>query len=89
MTMPPIDRFTCEETFARLDLYVDRELSPEETAAVRQHLEVCAVCAQEYAFEEGVLRGLRERLQRIQVSPSLTDKVREAVARAERETRST
>jgi anti-sigma factor RsiW len=84
----PIDRFTCEETFRRLDLYVDRELSAEEMALVRQHLEVCAVCAGEYAFEEGVLGGIRERLQRIDVAPSLLEKVREAVARAERDVRS-
>ena len=86
--MPPIDRFTCEETFARLDPYLDRELSAEEMDAVRLHLEICAICAAEYAFEEGVLRGLRERLHRIQITPSLTHKVREAVARAEREIRS-
>jgi len=34
----------CEELFAALVEYVDGELDPETTAAVRRHLEQCPVC---------------------------------------------
>ena len=53
------DRYTCEEVFRRLDDYVDRELAEEETQMVRRHLDACAVCASEYAFEADVLDKLR------------------------------
>lgn len=44
---------SCEETFRRLDDFVDRELTPQETALVREHLDTCAVCTSEYRFEAG------------------------------------
>ena len=34
----------CEEYAALLDLYVDGELSPEEMAAVQEHLDQCPDC---------------------------------------------
>ena len=42
--MHPPDRFTCEEIFARLDDYLDRELSADEMRMVKEHLETCAAC---------------------------------------------
>jgi anti-sigma factor (TIGR02949 family) len=61
--MTDINRLTCEEIFRRLDDYLDRELTAEEMARVRGHLETCEVCAREYDFEEKVLVNLRERLR--------------------------
>jgi mycothiol system anti-sigma-R factor len=71
----PIDRLTCEQTFERLEDYLDRELSAEETAAVRAHLETCAVCAEEYAFEARVLDQVRSKLRRIEVPAPLLESV--------------
>ena len=34
----------CEEFAALLDPYIDNELSPEETARVREHLRTCDGC---------------------------------------------
>ena len=34
----------CDEFAALLDPYIDGELSPEETARVREHLRSCGVC---------------------------------------------
>ncbi len=51
------DRLTCEEVFARLDDYVDRELSAEEARLVEEHCAVCDVCAREYRFEAGSAGG--------------------------------
>jgi Putative zinc-finger len=55
--MAQIDRYTCEETIRRLDDYLDRELTPHELQLVNEHLEVCAMCASEYAFEARALRA--------------------------------
>ena len=69
--MTPLNRYTCEEAFRRLDDYLDRELSSEETVLVREHLEICAGCAREFNFEASVLRGVREKLRQIDVPESL------------------
>lgn len=75
------DRFTCEEIFARLDDYIDRELTPDELRLVREHLETCAACAAEYHFESGVLQGIREKLQRLAVPEGLMGRIAERLAR--------
>ena len=77
-----IDRFTCEELFRRLDDYLDRELDSRESELVREHLETCAVCAAEYAFEESVLRNVRDKLRHITAPPDLMAKVRRAIEEA-------
>ncbi|HXH13528.1 MAG TPA: zf-HC2 domain-containing protein [Alphaproteobacteria bacterium] len=83
--MANIDRYTCQETFRRLDDYLDRELSPREMQLVREHLEICALCASEYAFEESVLRQVRSKLQRIAAPPDLLAKITRALRQAQRE----
>ncbi len=73
--MNAVDRYTCEEVFRRLNDYLDRELSPAEMALVQQHLETCAQCAGEHAFEESVLRELKSKLRRIDLPQSLIAKI--------------
>jgi mycothiol system anti-sigma-R factor len=73
--MTRIDRLTCEETFRRLDDYLDRELSADEMVLVEQHLRTCAACAGEYAFEAGVLRTIRSKLHRLHAPPALRDRI--------------
>ena len=80
-----IDRLTCEELFRKLDDYLDRELSAEEMRLVREHLDVCAVCAGEYAFEESVLRNVREKVRRVAAPPDLLARVTRALEQARRE----
>jgi anti-sigma factor (TIGR02949 family) len=83
--MAQIDRYTCEETFRRLDDYLDRELTSHEVQLVEEHLEVCALCAAEYAFEANVLERLRDKLQRIPVPADLLSRVSRALERAQGE----
>jgi anti-sigma factor (TIGR02949 family) len=82
--MHPPDRFTCEEIFARLDDFVDRELTSDEMRMVEEHLATCAACASEYRFEVGVLDGVRRKLRRLAVPPDLMARIS---ARIEREGR--
>ena len=73
--MNAVDRYSCEEVFRRLNDYLDRELSPAEMALVQQHLDTCAQCAGEHAFEASVLRELKAKLRRIDVPQSLIAKI--------------
>jgi mycothiol system anti-sigma-R factor len=84
--MAPIDRYTCQETFRRLDDYLDRELTSHEMQLVREHLEICAVCASEFTFEESVLRQVREKLQRITAPADLLTKITQAIRQAQGKT---
>lgn len=69
------DRLTCEEVFARLDDYVDRELSEEEMRLVEEHCALCDVCAREYRFEAGVLAAVREKLRRLAMPAGLMQRI--------------
>ncbi len=73
--MSAVDRYTCEEVVRRLNNYLDRELSPVETALIKEHLDTCAQCASAHAFEASVLQELKRKLRRIDVPQSLVDKV--------------
>ena len=70
-----IDQMTCEETFRRLDDFLDHELSESERLLVQEHLEICAICAAEFKFEASIWSEVRAKLQRTTVPPSLREKV--------------
>ena len=82
--MSPVDRLTCVELFRRLDDYMDRELGAEEMRLIREHLETCAQCAGEYAFEESVLKNVRAKLGHIKAPPDLLGKISRIIAESER-----
>jgi anti-sigma factor (TIGR02949 family) len=73
--MTRLNRFTCEEAFRRLDDYLDRELGAEAMAMVREHLEICAGCAREFAFEASVLHGIRRKLRHIDMPADLRSRI--------------
>ncbi|MGH7559970.1 MAG: anti-sigma factor family protein [Gemmatimonadales bacterium] len=75
--------YGCEEVFRRLDDYLDRELSGEEIALVREHLDRCAVCASEHRFGLHVLDDIKLKLRRLTAPPELLARVRSAIAQAE------
>jgi anti-sigma factor (TIGR02949 family) len=78
-----LNRYTCEEAFRRLDDYLDRELSAEEMTLVHEHLDICAGCAREFTFEASVLRGVREKLQQIDLPDSLQARILAALGKAQ------
>jgi anti-sigma factor (TIGR02949 family) len=69
-------RLSCEDALRRLDEYVDRALSPAELREVEAHLNDCVRCAQEFGFEVALVRGIRARLRRLRVPPSLLRGIR-------------
>lgn len=73
--MTQATRYTCEETFRRLDDYLDRELAGDEMELVREHLQSCEICAREFSFEESVLQEVRTKLNRIDAPADLRDRL--------------
>ena len=69
------ERYSCAEAMRRLDDYLDRELAPDESARVEEHLQTCARCLRRYNFERAVLLELRAKLRRVAVPPSLKARV--------------
>ncbi len=69
------NRLTCEEVFARLDDFLDRELSPEEMRLVEEHIETCAACASEHRFERQVVDSVRAKLQRIELPAAVRQSI--------------
>ena len=73
--MTHLNRYTCEEAFRRLDDYLDHELSEAEMTLVRDHLEICAGCAREFNFEASVLKGVGDKLQKIDLPDTLQARI--------------
>ena len=73
--MSDIDYRSCAQVFARLDDWVDRELSADDLEQIQRHLEICAVCASEFRIEGNLLRAVRGKLRRIQLPPGLEGRV--------------
>lgn len=86
--MNSLDRYNCEEVFARLDDYLDRELSPDESRQVQEHLQICARCAAEFRFEANLLKEIGMKVRRIQVPTHLKAKVLKALETDIKETQS-
>lgn len=70
-------RYDCEETFRRLDDYIDRALAADERRLVEEHLATCVECAREYRFEQDVVDQVRGAIDRLDVPPDLFRKVAE------------
>ena len=81
--LPVINLYTCKETLARLDDYLDRELSAEEIRRVERHLKICRHCTHKFGFEKALLAQMRERVARIDAPPELWERITHALADAE------
>ena len=48
----PVEEITCAELFTKLDQYVEREVDQKDAAyimpMIREHLDVCPECCEEY-----------------------------------------
>jgi anti-sigma factor (TIGR02949 family) len=65
----------CRETHARIHRYLDRDLTPDEMAEVRAHLERCPDCAKHFRFEHGVITTVGSICRKVQAPPTLVAKV--------------
>ena len=65
----------CQETVDRLYSYLDRQLSEEELAEVRQHLSRCPHCEDHFQFEENILRRVHQACREVETPAALRDRV--------------
>ena len=70
-----MNRKTCEEAFRRLDDFLDRQLGPEETRLVEEHLRVCEACTREFTYEASVLTGLKGKLRQLAAPSELLSRI--------------
>jgi anti-sigma factor RsiW len=70
----------CDECRETIGAYVDRELMPEETDAVDEHLATCAACRAEVDTTLGLSRRLREGFDRTPAPDVLKARIRAALA---------
>jgi anti-sigma factor (TIGR02949 family) len=77
-----IDYRSCAHVFARLDDWVDRELSADDLEQVEKHLEICAMCASEFRIEGSLLRTIRDKVRRIALPQGLEGRIWQRVSGA-------
>ena len=65
----------CYETLARLQTFLDRELSDGEIATVRVHLDLCPPCKDVFRFEEHLRRLVKVRCMSDVCPTSLRDQI--------------
>ncbi len=65
----------CVSATARLHLYIDRELSPEEVEVVQQHLAGCPSCEGRFFFDLRLKRLVHERCTIMKAPEHLRDAV--------------
>ena len=70
----------CEEVLARLWEYLDRELGPEESRSVGEHLTGCRSCLPAYQCDRAFLNLLARQRRTTMAPPSLIVWVRTELA---------
>lgn len=73
--MNPGDDLSCAEAIERLDDYLDREIDPEALETIHRHLEHCRPCADEFRYEESVVKGIRRKLAEVPIPEDLRRRV--------------
>jgi anti-sigma factor (TIGR02949 family) len=86
-SMSQSSRLTCEETFRRLNDYLDRSLSAGEVRLVEAHLATCEQCANEYRFEGTLIEEVRKKVGRLQVPDGLKTRIADKLHDAMQESR--
>jgi anti-sigma factor (TIGR02949 family) len=71
---------TCQTCAQALNPFIDRELSDDDIAQVRQHLDDCPGCLHMYQFEESVRRLVRVRCQQQAAPASLRARIAACLA---------
>ena len=74
----------CDEAAKKLYECLDRQLTEEEAAEVRQHLERCPPCHDYFKFEEGILTRVNQVCREVAVPAALVERVRKMCAESPR-----
>ncbi len=74
----------CRDVHRYVHAFIDGELEAQQTLEVDRHLEACADCAHAVEFERWFKGELRRSVGSVLAPPALADRVRGAMARADR-----
>lgn len=66
---------TCAEVVGLLYEYLDRELNPESTALIREHLQQCSHCFKYFDFEHTYLKFVESRMRARGAPPEVRDRL--------------
>jgi mycothiol system anti-sigma-R factor len=78
------DHRRCQETLAKLQTFLDRELSKDEVGIVRFHLEKCPPCEHLFRFEDRLRRLVKIRACTENAPPSLREQILARVRTSDR-----
>ncbi|HET7789281.1 MAG TPA: mycothiol system anti-sigma-R factor [Gemmatimonadales bacterium] len=65
----------CREAADHLYEYLDRELTPDVQAQIKEHLAHCPPCGQHFDFEQSFLKFLEARCRAKGASPDLRRRI--------------
>ena len=65
----------CKEALEHLYEFLDKELTPEVEREVREHLDDCRPCVEQFDFEEAFLRFLQARCRARTAPPELKRRI--------------
>jgi anti-sigma factor (TIGR02949 family) len=71
----PVEFNQCQQAVQRLNEYLSRELSSDETELVQEHLQRCKGCFDKFHFEETLLKTLRAKITSVTAPTGLRDSV--------------
>jgi len=69
----------CKDTVARLQTFLDRELSESEISEVRMHLGACPPCLDFFKFEERLKMLVRQHACPEKAPGSLRDRINQQI----------
>jgi mycothiol system anti-sigma-R factor len=79
----------CTEVLERVNSYLDGELGARDIAKIRQHLDECGPCFEEYGLDELVKKLVHKHCGRERVPEELRVKVRVRIQQVQAELRVT
>ena len=65
----------CREALDRVYEFLDKDLTPEVEREVREHLEACKPCGQNFDFEQTFLKFLQARCRTRSAPPDLKRRI--------------
>ncbi len=66
----------CEETLRELEMFLDGEMSPDELAHIRGHIEGCMDCLQVFDFHAELRQVIAAKCREERLPPGLLERVR-------------
>lgn len=77
----PVEFNQCQQAVQRLNEYLSRELTSDETELVQEHLHQCKGCFDKFHFEETLLKTIRAKISSVTAPSGLRESVLKLLGR--------